>query len=345
MSVVGSSFCRGTAYSIRNSATHVYETIWKQHGINYAAAIGRENMDKSPHLIERIKLVEARMKQTGYTSFVHASPAGASVLRKCYNALYGKVRFFQYLRPKDARFAVPWKKATALIPRPGDHSQKSHLLSVGYSLASSLRPGESPAYWGFVNHFGAETNFDLLRELDHFLDANFKERAKTKAYFRQKGWELIQKYGGLKLGDFTVIGVPRTSVRKYVYDSLPYNIPTGKDAARIAAHPEKHFVSLKDTGHIASLIVCNETLSPNSGIVMVRANAAREVSAFCQRTVFKKSLCSFENEERQKRLSVDSELACFAAEITEAIRNPEKSFSVGAAKCSLMLSDFVPLAI
>lgn len=362
-----SSVSQRSSYWIQRRYTHrsssyAYAEIWKRQKIDYVAQMGRPHFQYSPKLINRILSVETAMRVQGLTSFVHAMPAGAKVLTEFSAAIYQNAsnpwnRYFKYLRCPDT--ALPWEKAVKQISAGPEKSQKPHLLSVSYALLSGIRPLESAASWGFVNHFGNEQNLSLLSNLEALLQ---REDSRVRAYFRDKGWQLIRQYGRLQVGDFLVMGVPESKLSRFVYDSAPYNIPTGRDVRSVAREPHKHLDSLmKEETHMASLIVCKETLDPRSGLVMVIANDEEEVAAFCgnrhfkpmqevalYQEVLKTKDTGFEEQEREKRKQIDAQLKFLVQEFVAMRRDPQRqlvsSWTPWTEEEESAASDFAPQA-
>lgn len=278
------------------SKSHTYLKIWKDRHIDFHSKMPPE-MERHPEVVHNILKIEAFLQERGLVSFVHASPAGSKVLSELYNALYGAHQFFSYLRPKDKRYMVTYQRAIKGIPQTKIEESKPHLLSVSYALTSSITPLESAASWGFRNHFGCEQNFALLRELDMILDEE-NLPAEAKMHLKEKGWQLIRFYGRQKVGNFHIIGVPNHKVSRYFYDSRPYNVPTGKEVLAVAEDPAGHLETLMSEGHQATMVICDETLDPKSGLVTVTANTHEEV---------------------------DPQLAAFVNEFAEIRKNPQKN--------------------
>lgn len=317
-----------------------YLKIWKDKGVNFLEKLQDRNISHFPHLVERIFKVETSMKMNGLVPFVHAMPAGSCVPTACNQFFYEnqvKHPFFQLLRPKNAEFMLPLEDMIKEIPKKYYGSQKSRLLSMSYAFTCSVRCSESAASRGFVNHQGKEYNSFILRKYEVFLKTALKDR--EKSYFDKKGWRLIRHYSRLSVGDFIMIGVPLNKLSRWVYDCKPYNVPTRNDVHKVSQKPQDYWDDLIKDGHQATLLICDETLDPSSGLVMVKANDEDAVKAYCGDNTFKpmKEVSLYqemlkpmetgiEQEEQAKRKVLNEELSSMVDELREAIADPKKVF-------------------
>lgn len=267
------------------SASYSYLELWKNRKVDYAQALDRPYMFQSPQLVERILRVESAMKVRGLVPFVHAMPAATMVHMQFADALYGNTnRFFKYLRPKTKEMAVTWEEAVQAIPREVQKCQKPHLLSVSYALSSGIRPLESTAAWGFINHNGKDQNLDLTWG----LHALMKSVGFQSACHTRQAELLIRRFSRLRVGNFILLGVPQETVCRWMYDSVPYNVPTGHSVARVAARPASFADTLFQEGcHMATMLICDETLDPDAGLVVVLANDEDAVTDYVQGETFK----------------------------------------------------------
>jgi hypothetical protein len=164
---------------------------------------------------------------------------------------------------------------------------------------------------------------DLYRSF--LQDTGIAEDDAVRDYFLAKGGELIRKYNRLKVGDFLVMGLPKASVDRYVYDCKPFNVPTGKNALDVAEHPERHADSLmSEKTHMTTMLLCEETLHPDCGISIVDASNPAEAETFCAghtlapmkdveafQDLVSKEPTDFEKEQEGQKKKVDAELDAF----------------------------------
>jgi hypothetical protein len=293
----------------RTSPSHTYLKMWKDLRIDYLERLDvGSRMRESPKLVDRIVRVEAAMKTRGLVPFVHAMPAGAKVPMQFYGE---QQRFFKHLRPKSLPFMLDYEEARSAIPQTQERTQKLHLLSVSYALTSGVLSHESAASWGFVNHFGNHQNEMLQAQFRKVIEESNQQH---KSYFLERGNVLIRKFGRLSVGDFLVIGVPKNKLSRWFYDSKPYNVPSGRDIASVVEDPRRYKKELAKEGtHMATMIICKETLSSDSGLMIVRANDSDEVKSFTKERVcklgFKRpKVGTLEKEESQTRAVLDREL-------------------------------------
>lgn len=297
-----------------------YLRIWNGHKIDYRQAIQRPNIFQSPQLVERILRVEAEMQSRGLIPFVHATPAGLKVLRTCIDVtrFSDKKPFFTSLRTTSKP-----KHSCEFVAIQG--RQNSFLLSTSYALTSGIKPLESAASWGFINHFGSRQNSDLKTMFDTFMESQkVYDTPQQKEYFSKKGWKLIRQYGRLQVGDFLVIGIPEKKLTEMAYDAKAYNIPTGRDIRSVAFEPEKHVDSLLQEGyHLATLILSDEVLDPQSGLVIIDTSNKVKVDAFCKTkmaiddellSIVTKKSSKFEREQFDARDKLDQEVEALVSD-------------------------------
>lgn len=247
------------------SPSSVYLKRWTEQGIHYVGSMGStgKKMQRSRELIQQIIKVESAMVRKSLAPFVHAVPASAKVVMGFYDAVKGPKPFFKYLRNPFLADSRGQK-----IPSKDDFGKKPNCLSMSYALTCNILPLESAASWGFVNHFGNESYFPMIDEVAKLnIPESFKVQARS----------LIREANRLEIGNFLVIGVPKNRLSRWVYDSLPYNHPTGLTVEEVIQNPK-----VSDGGTLATLIVSKETLDPESGLVMVEASDPDEVNRFCK---------------------------------------------------------------
>jgi len=176
-------------------------------------------------------------------------------------------------------------------------------------------------------------------------------------YFLERGKVLIRKYGRLRVGDFIIIGVPPEKLTRWFFDSKPYNIPTGNDIRSVVDNPTRFNKELiQEKTHMATMIMCSETLDPSSGLVMVLANDSKEVDAFCGKDKLKppcevdlyqeilhSSDASFEEEEKLRRQELDEQLEKLLAEFSGKLKF--KDTKLALEEMDFLASDFQQLAI
>jgi hypothetical protein len=122
--------------------------------------------------------------------------------------------------------------------------------------------------------------YDEATPLIWLLDEALKEHPQ-KAYFTERGRKLIRMYTRLPVGDFLVIGVPQGMLSAWVYDSKPYNLPTGIDIAAMVERPRDFQLTLlKEGAHMATIIMCKETLDPETGVTIIEANDRKATRAY-----------------------------------------------------------------
>jgi hypothetical protein len=210
------------------------------------------------------------------------------------------------------------------------------LLSLSYALTSGLAPFESASSWGFCNHFGKERFFFLNNILSRLFEETFclKKNQSASDYFKLRFRDLIREYSLLPVGDFFVLSVPPEKVDRFVYDSLPLNVPSGKKASDIANNPAQSLETLSaNYTHMATLLLYEETLRPDCGIAMVNANDTAEVDAFCAGLSLKpieeiktfKGLTSpeatdFESQQNKNRKQLDAQLQMTISELNVFIK-------------------------
>ena len=336
--------------SLHRAVDYAYMKLWNKQGIDFQnemnQPIGSEanpgkNMYESPELVESILKTQVAFKEEGQTSFLHAMPAASKVVRKFRKVVYLENHF--HLRsPKDPLCQNSLEDAQSRLPRE-EKERRSDLLSMSYGLTSGVRPLESAASWGFINHFGEkEQAFPLLEQYRAVLDeGGLEPNSESYFYFFKKGWNLIRKYCRLKVGDFLVIGIPEGQADRFVYDAKPYNLPTGAKASEVAQDPERFEESLKqEKTHMAAMILCKETFDPRSGIRVVDAGDETEVSSVCKgrRFVPRKEIpeyanlassaaTAFETEQKKHRREADLELESLAEEFAVFRKDPKRRYS------------------
>lgn len=247
-----------------------------------------KKMQGSKTLVQQIVKVESAMIKKGYVPFVHAMPASSKIVMGLYDELKGRKAFFKYFRNPFSNEIDSHEKMLQKVPNTG-FQKKPHLLSMSYALTCNNSPLESAASWGFANHYGNETYFSMV---DEIAKLNIHDS------FKQKARALIREANRQPIGIFYVIGVPKQSLSRWVYDSLPYNLPTGRSVEDVIKNP-----TVADGGTIASLVISKETLDPDSGLVVVEANDQSEVEEFCKGMefqnwdLFDKTFCFNESSE------------------------------------------------
>lgn len=236
-----------------------------------------EKMEHTPSLVSRIVQVQRRMAFDGLAPFVHAAPASANVPFAFYRTVQRTNPFFQPLRspidPQIRSVQEMWKK----VPSAEIKAPKPNLLSVSYPFPSNTSHLEFAADWGCCNHFGNEQWFLMCGILCSFFNqykTTFKEEIPPS--FEERARHLIIEYNRLKVGTFLVVGVPKNRLPEWMYDSKPYNIPTGRSIEEVFANPER-----AADGNFATLVISRESLDPDSGIVVVDANNPSQVRRFC----------------------------------------------------------------
>jgi hypothetical protein len=326
-----------------------YMSLWKKSGIDYMEKMGRFskdreynagfNMYRSPQLVEQILRVTVAMKQKGFIPFVHAMPASAKVIMKFAEVMYPmkaqESRHFKYLRPPTCANKAKYEEVVKIIPQ-AEGVVQSQLLSMSYALTCGTKWLETAASWGFVNHFGREQYFPMMNRYSALIEKN----GNTKAHFvfRAMSGALIGKYNRLQVGDFQVIGVPPEKINRFVYDSKPYNIPTGKDVKVVAADPVQDVEALMANGsHMATMMIFEETLDPASGLCIVNASDAEEAKSFCEGISFTPmkevaayadlvgvEATEFEKTQLEQRREADDDLQKLVAQFKSAKDDPEK---------------------
>lgn len=320
-----------------NSSDFQYQQIWESRGVDFRASLeAPQNFYQSPKLVQRIVQTMAVSKMQGAVPFVHAAPASLRVLMKGLEVLYGKSNGFRYLRSPNGEWGSRSAEQACQDIETPSQEQKSGLLSMSYALASSNRRLEGAAAWGFVNHYGNEQYFFVANLWEEFLkELGMRCDPRALAYFEAQGRNLIRKYNRLKVGDFYVIQVPAAKIDRYVYDSAPFNVPTGKSALDVASDPGAHIDTLEQNRtHMATMLLCDETLSPESGIEIVCANNPDEVQMFCANAdlgsvnesfpgYISPQTTPFEEDEEQSRAVADAELEKLAEEFQQYLDTGE----------------------
>lgn len=290
-------------------------------------------MHQFPRTVQQVVGTEVVMKMNGLVPFVHAMPAASKVLMKFYEASKPHNQpYFLYLR---SPFYTPDRDQ---IPPPKEGCESSYHLSLGYSLTSGIQPLESPASWGFVNHFGPECRNKMNDAFYSFLkEAGLLPNSNAFVYFQKKGYALIRKYCRFNVGEFVVFGISPEKVDRYVYDAKPYNLPTGEKASDVASHPKRYQNTLKERGQLmASMVLCKETLLPNRNLVMVLASGSDFFRASVPMTPMNSVAefdgvtnlmdTSFETKEHQERATLNAELEKLAEEFGQYRKDPKKTF-------------------
>jgi hypothetical protein len=348
----------GRSLFTHRSPSHDYLTIWRDQKIEYLSQMhcAGQRMSQSPHLINQILKLEAAMKRRNLVPFVHATPASSKVILQFSDVVYPteKVRFFTPLRPRDEEFAISLDEVKMQIPKDVVRKPKYHLLSVSYALTSGIRPLESAASWGFVNHFGNAQNFTMLHRFRKLLQHESTIAPHVKPHFHNRAWRLIRHYGRLEVGDFYVLGVPPEKLRRYLYDSKPDNLPTGKDIHSVAADPYKHIDSLmEEKTHMATMLICDETLASESGLCIINAHDDEAVLEFCSKMepeplqesklyqqMLKLQKSEFEKKERTKRKSLDRDLEVLVNQFAELKIGKSVDFSARDFDDEFSIADF-----
>lgn len=337
---------------VHRAPDRTYLDLWKHVGISYMEKMNYDfdpsekmnaahRMYDSPMLVERILRTEVAMKEKGYVPFVHAMPASSKVLMSVYEAIYPydtkAIPFFKYLRPPEGEYMTSKKEILEHLPTDAkERSSDSRLISLSYALTSGIKPLESAASWGFINHFGKANYFPFCHLLDDYLKRSSLASHTALAILLDKGRALIRRYNRLKVGEFIVLGIPAEKVDRFVYDALPFNIPTGKKALNVALDPAKYKkLLLAHKTHMATLMMYNETTTPMSGMIMVSASDKGEVEKFCRGLTFTplkevdayKELVSpvptaFEREHEEKKETIDQELKKWATTVTQLLSHP-----------------------
>ncbi len=172
--------------------------------------------------------------------------------------------------------------------------------------------------------------------LSHNPGFNFSEDDASEhvANFARILWE---GYRSLQVGNFIVIGVPPSKLRRFTYDCQSYGVPTGKNVWEVVREPEKcPRLTGMTGGHQVRLLMHEETLDPASGIQMVTANDTEQVNAFCADlditppeelpifdNLFTYRETETEKEEREKAQALDQKLqAMIRALVYEAAHYP-----------------------
>jgi hypothetical protein len=242
-------------------------------------------------------------------------------MQQCH-AIQGQKPFFSYLR---SPYKIPKKVE---VPTREVQSQKADLLSTSYALTCNIKPLESAASWGFVNHFGNQQYVPMIQELSSFAqEVENATGRKIPEVFYRRGAQLIREYNRLDVGNFFVLGVPRDRLASWVYDSLPYNVPTGKKVETIVDTPD-----VSREGTLATVVLSKDVLDPESGLVIVEANDLAQVEAFCRGLSFTepsefeefRSIADFSKDEADSRANIDQKLDILSADFTRWLKAGEE---------------------
>ena len=258
--------------SLHRSPDFRYLEIWKRSAVLFQEHY--KDIYLYPRLVNQILRTAAASKIKGFIPFIHAVPASLNVVQKVWmhHGIRSPGSVYAERSYEEALQEIPSKLVR--VPRPG-------LLSMSYALTSGVSCLETAASWGFRNHFKTEQCSSMTDKLYQSLQSI---GVKADSYFARKGRYLIYQYAQLNVGDFLVINIPPDMVERYVFDSCPYNVPTGRKAIDVALHPKDYVKDLLEAPntHIANLVLCKETLGKDSKISIVRANASAEVDCFCK---------------------------------------------------------------
>lgn len=268
---------------VHRSSDYRYLQIWQKSKIPFQQHYS--NIHSYPSLVSQIIRTSTASKIKGYIPFIHAVPASMCVVRKVWERVAAQRRLeppaHMIRSPLSVYATRNFAQASQTVPDREIKSAKPGILSMSYALTSGSQKLETAASWGFCNHLKDEQYFPFAEELRVSLESL---GISHDSYFAKKGRYLISQYAQLEVGDFLSIHVPPDLVQRVVYDSYPYNVPTGKSAMDVALNPEDHTQNLIENPntHMASLVLCKEVLGPDSQIVMTHANNALEVDAFCE---------------------------------------------------------------
>ncbi len=263
---------------LHRSPDYRYLEIWKKSQVHFQEHYS--NIYFYPKLVHQILRTTATSKMKGFVPFIHAMPSSLRVMEKLWEI---ESPDHKGLRSPQSFYATrSFEEALREIPSELERSRKPGILSMSYALTCGSKHCETAASWGFANHFKKmEISFCFAEELATWLKAFGLAR---DSYFTQKGRWLIHEYAQLEVGDFLVLNIPPKMVSRYVIDSHPYNVPTGRQALDVAFHPESYEKDLLEEPktHMASLVLCKDTLGPSSPLSIIHANSSSEVDDFCE---------------------------------------------------------------
>ena len=335
--VVGNTACRSAPRcfpAVQKRFTHrapsyAYMQEWERHKVDFVEKLDSSHQGKhlvqSPRLVSQILKTESAMKQRKFVPFVHAMPASSKVLLELYKTASPPNK------PFVKRLRSPFEKPKSLtelrtrIPQTQDRIQRPEFLSASYALTCNTTTLESAASWGFANHFGREQLVPMNSQLQAFV-SNLEAQAgkKMPEELVQRARDLIRVYNRLKVGDFYVIGVPPSKLSSWMYDAKPYYVPTGRDIRKVAREPK----TTAEEGTIATLLLADEVLRPDSGLIAVEANNALEVEQFAYglrfkppeelpeyRMILRENETSFEASENAQRASLGRELESLISDV------------------------------
>lgn len=156
------------------------------------------------------------------------------------------------------------------------------VLSMSYATFSNFNRGESAiscAIENFRAHpsrdFAEQTSLTMVYET---LKAyGFSEERIEEIISSEKFGYLVNAYKAFPTGNFLAIAIERKLLSKFIYDSKVYGIPT-EDAPEDVIDGTAGLDRLKE-GHQARLIISEETLHPQSGLIIFDPNDPEEVAA------------------------------------------------------------------
>lgn len=247
--------------SLHRGPDHQYVDFWKRLNVSYIQELGKagENMYRSPACVQNVLRVMSVMKMRGFIPFLHAMPAASRVPMRFTEAIYPTDvegdRPFTHIRPPRPEFMISRDQVVSMVPRRAEGRPMPHLLSMSPALTAGVKNKESAASFGFVNHDKEEQYFPIVSQVEELLK-EVQNRISFEAYaaVSKKSAGLVRRFNRLEVGDFFVIGVPREKAARFVYPSLPYNVPTGGNILDMVNHPDIETLRAEGT-HMATMLL------------------------------------------------------------------------------------------
>jgi len=297
--------------------------------------ISCSKMDKFPKLMKRYFETTAVMHANGLIPFLHAQ---SSIMRAApifLETLTGRsdATHFKYFRDPSKEFQVDrealWNKIVS-----SDFEVSSHILSMSYSIFES-QPEESANYFAFSNSsIDQQTGIEAGTRA---IAASLRRRSlQSQIPDIMKVIQRFQEdYAQLKLGTLYLIGVPKESLDRFVYDSEAYGKPTGLDVRQVI--DRYAFSNWNHKAPQARLMLYDETMDARCGLVAVDISDAKETERYIQlcetRSLESSELFSFffpdqcsevEEEDQRKRTQIDAEVRLFANKIADCARDKQR---------------------
>ena len=91
---------------------------------------------------------------------------------------------------------------------------------------------------------------------------------------------MIDQFDSLRTSNFLVFGLDPQFAERFVYDSLPYGLPTKDHPLQVIEGKQGQE---RYTGHQARLLMCKETLDPSSPMTVVSAVDEGAVNAYVEK--------------------------------------------------------------